>query len=105
CNQSFFNSHRHPDVSMFVVADNLVLIGGINLRMLHQRRASHLDDDVVDADLEFGIEFVDPFAHFRGAIHFNLSSQEEMRYRSQRRDQAFGDSTTHFAGWLVTVSW
>src|SRR6476661_4531364 len=72
--------------------------------MLHERRGRDLDNNVVDADLEFRIELVYSFAHFSSAIHFYLSGKKEMRYRAQRSHQALGNGAPHLAGRLVAVS-
>ena len=72
--------------------------------MLHQRRCRDLDDDVVDADLQIRIERVDAFAHFRGAIHFDLGGEKEVRHRAERRDESFGDRLSNLRCRFVAIS-
>src|SRR6185369_1476463 len=72
--------------------------------MLNQRGRSHLDDDVVNTDLQIGIERVDAFAHFRCTIHFDLGGEEEVRHRPQRGDQSLRDSLSDLAGRLVAIT-
>src|ERR1044072_2686913 len=89
---------------MLGLSNDLVLERSVNLWMLHERRCRYFNDDVVDADLQFRIQLVDPFAHLSRAIHFNFGGQKEMRYRPERGHQSLGNRTAHLAGWFVAIS-
>src|ERR1044072_8681583 len=86
--QSIFNRHRDTDISMFVVTDDLFLERRIHLRVLNQCRCRNLNDDVVDADLQIGIERIDALAHFRRAIHLDLGGEKKVRHGAERSDES-----------------
>ena len=71
--------------------------------MLHEGGGRDLDNDVVEAQLEIGIELVNRRAHIRCAFHVDLAREKEMRDRSQRSDQTARNRPSHFAGWFVPV--
>jgi hypothetical protein len=41
--------------------------------MLNQRTRYHLNDDVVDADLQIRVQRIDAMPHFNGTIHFDFA--------------------------------
>jgi len=83
CDQSVFDRYRYADVGAFVVAHKLLLKRSVDFRVLDQRRCRHLDDHIVDTDLQIRIESVDAATHFRGAVHFDLGSEKEVWYWSE----------------------
>src|ERR1043165_8557157 len=72
--------------------------------MLNQGRSGDLDDHVVDADLQIGIERVDTAAHFGGAIHLDVGGEKEMRHRAERRNEPLGNRLANLRGGLVAIS-
>ena len=77
--QPVLDGDGDADVRALVVAERLLLEGGVDRRVLHERDGGDLDDEVVDADFVFGVEFVELVAHLRGPVHLDLGRQEEVR--------------------------
>src|SRR5215831_13415100 len=72
--------------------------------MLEQRDGGNLDDDVIDAELQIGIEFVDAAAHFHDAVHLDLGAREEIQHRANGGEQPLRDHFTHLTDWLIAKS-
>src|ERR1041385_4211011 len=72
--------------------------------MLDQRCGRDLDDNVVDADLEIGIEGIDTLTHFRRAIHLDVSSQEEVRHGPERGDESLCDRLSNLTRGLISIT-
>src|SRR6185369_8859894 len=98
------NRYSYADVSLLVVAHDFFLKRRIHLRMLNQRGCRNLDDDVVDTDLQIGIECVDALTHFRRAIHLDFSGEKEVRHGPERRDESLRNRLSNLTGGLVSIT-
>src|SRR5205814_899546 len=90
-NHTILGGHGYADVGVFIVADVLFLKRRVYLRMLNQSSGGYFNDDIVDADLCVGIEFVDCPAQIGGPLHIDFCGEKEMGYGTERSDQALRD--------------
>src|SRR5690349_21912894 len=72
--------------------------------MLDQRCGRDLDDNVIDADLEIGIEGIDPLTHFRRAIHLDVGSEKEVRHGAERRDESLRNRLSNLTRGLISIT-
>src|SRR5262245_35249479 len=88
---------------MFVVPDELVLERRINCRVLDKCCCGHLDDDVIDTDLQIRIEGVNAFAHLRCPVHLDLTGEKEMGHRPKRSHEAASNSSPNLGCGFVAI--
>src|SRR5947209_550712 len=93
--QPVLDGDGDADVGALEVAKRLLLEGGIDRRVLHERDRRDFDDEVVETDLVFGIEFVQLAAHLRRPVHLDLGRQEEVRDGADGGDEASRNRRPH----------
>src|SRR5205085_9555487 len=89
---------------MLVIAHRLVLEGSVDFRMLNQTYGDNLYDQIVNAEFQIRIEFIERMAHIGGAFHIDLNGEKEMWDRTDGRDQPPCDRPAHFADRLIAIS-